>query len=496
MMTGIRYIGLIGLIGLINISANAQQQPLQWHANLGRNMYVDAEGLPDHIGEDNLLWKFEMKKGSFFNIPTVYNGRVYLGLKGNCFEGMSKRNGVLLCLDLHTGKKIWLKDLENGGGYGLADVPVIDGERIYVRTPGENQLICLNMDGEFVWKTSLSRDYSLTRMHGPAGTGLLIGEQLWWPTGHAPGSDCVNWETNSLEAPFHPNIMVFDRKTGKLVAEDDLEIGPVQHGQWSSLSSGVVNGKRLVFFGDAFGYVHAFDVPETGPAAAENPATLKEVWRCDANPRTYRYYEDGSMQPYAGWMGNCGPKESGPCEVIAPPVFHDGKLYVTISRDAHYSVVKRDKNDPHSKHRRWGAGAITCINPNGEGDITGTNKIWENTQVNRTFCPPSIAYGLIFFADHSGYVNCLDQNTGELIWKFDNQCEIWNYFQVVADRKIYVTSEQDGFFIINATREGGKVFHTTLDAKNNPTVGITDGMIIVGTGKSISAYKGPGYKAP
>ncbi len=491
MMNRLRFFA-IGLIGLIHISAIAQQ-PTQWQASTHRNAVVPATGLPAKLDDSNKLWTFPFSNAKVFNIPTVHNGRIYVGVKGHKAPDLHRRNGAILCLDLQTGKKLWHADTGRAGGYGLTDVPLIDGEHIYIRTTS-NDVFCFDMDGKEVWKSSAKLPY-FNSMHQPAGTGLIIGDQFWLPTGHGPGSDCHNWESKSVSAPFHPHVIVFDKKTGKVIAHDTFDMGPIQHGQWSSLSTGVVNGKQLVFFGDAYGYLHALEVPEIDPATIEKPVALKQVWYCDVNPHSYRYDEKGRLIPYKG-PGGVGPSTSGPCEIIAAPVFHNGKIYVTLTRDVHYSQHRKDKDDPFAKYRYWGDGALVCIDPNGEGDITKTNKVWECTEVNRSFCPPSIVDGLAFFADHSGYVNCVDIKDGKLLWKFDVEATVWNYFQIAADKKLYITNERDDLFIINATREGGLISRRKLDAKNNPSVGITDGIVIVATGKSITAYKGPGYKKP
>jgi hypothetical protein len=51
-------------------------------------------------------------------------------------------------------------------------------------------------------------------------------------------------------------LIALDKKTGELMGEDDAKIGPhIFHGQWSSPSTGVVNGRQLIFFGAAMEFV-------------------------------------------------------------------------------------------------------------------------------------------------------------------------------------------------------------------------------------------------
>ncbi len=460
----------------------AGEEPLQWQENPGRNNVVPAQDLPDHIGDDNRLWHVGLHGREFYNMITIDGNRAYCGMSAlNLPDRRNSRAGGLLCLNINTGEPIWQIEIgERGGGYGITSVPLIDGDRIYQQFG--TLCTCLDREGNVIWQTDVKQDY-FHAMHGTHTTGILLGDYWYVATGFALGSDCPNWVTNALERPWHPNIVVLDKETGELVAQDQVVVGPHQHGQWSSLSSGVVNGRRLVFWGDGFGYLHAFEAPEE--FEGDGVATLEEVWRCDANPKSYRWTEDGLRRPYAAYMGGMGPQDEGPCEIIGTPVFHQGRVYVTLARDKEYS--------PSEGPRHIGAGAAVCIDPTGTGDVTETHKIWTNTEVNRTFCTPSVVDGMVIFADHGGYVNGLDARTGETLWKEDIHACMWNYFQAVGDGKVYVMNELRGFFILKADRDGGRLFHAQVDGSNNPQAGMTDGILIVGTKRSIDAYGGPEY---
>ncbi len=491
----IHLIAMIGLIAVIGSTARATEDamqaekadapetqaaetPQQLYQTQGRNMHVPATDLPDHIGPDNLLWHVQLQNGPFFNVIQIEGDRVYCGVAAKNLP--EKKNGgkALLCLNLRTGAVLWESILtDRGGAYGLSAVPLIEDDAIYMFTGGDMER--LDKAGKEIWRTPTTGDY-FGQMHGAHSTGVIVGNYWYQPTGFATGSDCQNWVSNSNEWPWHPNIVVVDKRTGEKVAQDDIVLGPHQHGAWGSMSAGKVNGKDLVFWGSPYGYVHAFEAPDSFEAGTIS--TLKEVWRCDANPADYRVTEEGMHLPYAAWMGNFGPKAIGWGEIVGAPVFHEGKVYVSITRDKAYSNNK--------KGRRIGNGAITCIDPKGTGDITKTNKVWINRNINRTFCPVSIVDDKLMIATHAGYVRCLKLDSGEELWQADIQKCIWNYFQNVGDGKVYVMNEKKDFFIFDANT-GNELFHLEVDASNNPTVGMTHGMLIVGTQRSIAAYGGP-----
>ena len=59
--------------------------------------------------------------------------------------------------------------------------------------------------------------------------------------------------------------------------------------------------------------------------------------------------------------------------------------------------------------------------------------------------------GLLYIADLSGFVYCLDANTGEKLWTHDTFAAIWGS-AVVADGKVYIGNE-DGE--VTVFKEGG-----------------------------------------
>jgi hypothetical protein len=293
-----------------------------------------------------------------------------------------------------------------------------------------------------------------------------------------------------LETPWFPHVMVLDKKTGKTLALDEIETRTpfISHGEWSSLSSGVVNGKRLVFFGDGQGYVHAFEAPDKFPES-KKPSKLKEVWICDINPPEFRYDENGKRRPV---KCNDGIKFQNSREVLCPrkcigaPTFYKNRIYITLGLDymAGYKIGQRS----------FGSGGLVCIDASKTGDITKTGILWTQKKVQISFATPAITNGLVFITDHAGYLRCLDAETGNEYWEHDVKTKIWKYGAVAADGKIYIQNELSEFYILEASKEKKVLFETKLEGAAGPATGIGDGVIIVATKKNISAYYGKDYK--
>jgi outer membrane protein assembly factor BamB len=100
-----------------------------------------------------------------------------------------------------------------------------------------------------------------------------------------------------------------------------------------------------------------------------------------------------------------------------------------------------------------GVGNLVCIDPTGEGDVTETHQVWSYDGINRSLSTVAISpEGLLFAADFSGFVYCLDARTGEEYWVHDTLAHIWAS-PLVADGKVYIGNEDGIMTILPATKE-------------------------------------------
>jgi outer membrane protein assembly factor BamB len=234
-------------------------------------------------------------------------------------------------------------------------------------------------------------------------------------------------------------LIALDKRTGRLVAWDDAKIGHrVFHGQWSSPSLGKLRDKTLVFYGGGDGVCYAMEALNEAPPT---PGPLKTVWSFDCNPAEYRF-KDGAPRPYlAGDTrrkrgNNNDGSYAGPSEIIGTPVFYDNRVFVAIGQDP-----------LHGK----GRGMLCCIDATGTGDISQCGKIWSYGEMQRTLSSVSIAGGLLFIADVTGVIHCLDLQTGRRHWTHETKAEIWGS-TFVADGKVYVGT-QKSLWVLAAAKE-------------------------------------------
>ena len=106
-----------------------------------------------------------------------------------------------------------------------------------------------------------------------------------------------------IPSPNAPSIIAVNKKTGKLVWEDNPVDDRILHGQWASPSVGKVGDVVQVVMGQGDGWVRGYDA-----------MTGKRLWWFDMNPKD------------SVW-----PKTRN--EVISTPVIYDNKVYIANGQD-------------------------------------------------------------------------------------------------------------------------------------------------------------------
>jgi outer membrane protein assembly factor BamB len=487
------------------LSLSAKDWP-QWGGNdLGRNMYSPAKNLPDRFepgqfkrGTEeidlsttkNVQWVVKLGSQTYGN-PTVANGRVYVGTNNHSPRDPQHEGdrSILMCFDEKTGEFLWqlvVPKLKSGfvndwPDLGLFSSAKIEGDRLYVVTT-RCEVLCLDVhgmangntgpykdearyvmldtgkppakigpkDADIIWRYDMMTELGVFPHNASNSSPLIIGDRVYINT-----SNGQDWSHVNVPSPFSPSFIALNKHTGELEGEDDAEIGPrILHGLWANPSAGQVNGRWLTFYGGGDGWLYAFDAE---PAEGEDGyGELKTVWKLDANPPEYRTKEY--------------PKADGPSEIVSTPVFYKNRVYVAIGQDPDHGE---------------GLGNLVCVDATKEGDITQTGVIWSYNGIHRTMATVSIdpETGLLFVADYSGYVHCLDAETGKLYWVYDMKAHMWSS-TLVADGKVFA-GDQDGDFVILPARKDfdpkkeKPIFETNLGAPMASTPIVANGVLYV-----------------
>jgi outer membrane protein assembly factor BamB len=193
---------------------------------------------------------------------------------------------------------------------------------------------------------------------------------------------------------------------------------------------------------------------------------LKKVWWFDCNPPEYKTGKDGKPIKY--------PAAEGPSEINATPVFYKDRVYVSIGQDPEHGE---------------GVGRLVCLDATKTGDVTKSALIWDFRGIHRSISTVSIdpASGLLFVGDFSGFIHCLDAETGKHYWTHDMKAHMWGS-TLVADGKVYVGDEDGDLVVLAAAKEKKQLSECNLGAPVYSTPVVANGVIYVGSNTHLYAF--------
>ncbi|MGB0742718.1 MAG: PQQ-binding-like beta-propeller repeat protein, partial [Planctomycetaceae bacterium] len=362
--------------------------------------------------------------------------------------------GVLLCLDEKTGEFKWQHSspkLSTGRVHdwphqGICCSPFVDGERAwYVSSRG--QVVCLDTEGfrdgqndspyvdeeftgeteaDIIWVMDMMKDLKVSQHNMCSCSVTSVGNLLFVITGNGVDESHI-----TIPAERAPSFICMDRDSGEVLWTDGTPGINVLHGQWSSPAYGVFDGVAQVIMGGGDGYLYGF-------AAEGKDGKADLLWKFDCNPKDSIYL-----------LGGRATRN----HLIATPVVHDGLVYIGVGEDPEHGE---------------GQGHLWCIDPTRRGDVSPTlvynskqpdkpiahkrlqalvekdgdferenlnsAAVWHymgedveefETTMHRTCGTVAIKNGLLFVADFSGLVHCLDVKTGKPHWTYDMFAASW-----------------------------------------------------------------------
>ena len=514
-MTVARHTLIVGFLAAASMAGAlfAADWP-QWGGRDMRNMYSPEKNLPAAFGkidfvpgtEDistngvkNLRWVAKIGSQSYGNV-SVAGGRVFIGTNNEPPRDPKHPDdrSVLMCFDEKTGEFLWqllVPKLASGRvndwpGLGLLSSPTIEGDRVYIVT-SRCEVMCLDVNGlsngndgpfkdeakygvkdtelqptepgpkdaDIIWVYDMMDDLGVYPHNASNCSILIVGDTVYVCT-----SNGQDWTHSNIPSPNSPSFIAVNKKTGEFLAEDDARISTrIFHGQWSSPSLAEVNGKNQILFGGGDGWCYAFDPT---PVKEDDGSFLRTIWKYDCNPPEHKFDENGKPFKY--------PAAEGPSEVNATPVFYKNRVYIAVGQDPEHGE---------------GVGNLSCIDATKTGDITKTGKIWSYDKIHRSISTVSIDpdTGLLFVGDFSGFIHCLDADTGKLYWTHDMKAHMWGS-TMVADGKVYAGDEDGDFVVLSATRDKKLIGETNLGSAVYGTPVVANGVIFVQSNTHLFAF--------
>ncbi len=447
---------------MIHVAAHADDQP-QWGERYSRNMISAEKNLPDSFqaGQRNRQTggidlpadsgvKWVAKLGSeAHGTPVIAGGKVFVGTNNN--EPRDQRiegdRGVLMCFDEQTGEFLWqlvvpkLEDDRVKWGdwrqIGLISPPAVEGNRAYLVT-NRCEIACIDTegmangndgpytdearhmalrdqpplepgpkDGDIIWLFDIIKETKAEPHNGSNCSILVHGDLLY-----VCSSNGVEWTHMFVKHPEAPSLIVLNKHTGKLVAQDQFGIGPdITHGQWSSPAMARIGGRQLGFFGAGNGVMYAFEMLDP-IRLADTPVLLTNLWKFHGHPIAQTQDEVPVDHQH----------DSTSYQLTAMPVVYNDRLYVPFTQEPF-----------HNMKLAW----LTCLDPTKTGDVTRSALIWSYDKIAATCSTVAVHDGLVYAADFYGTLHCVDAETGQLYWVHNAGGPIWGS-PLVADGKVYL----------------------------------------------------------
>jgi outer membrane protein assembly factor BamB len=431
-----------------------------------RNMAADETHLPsrwDPATGLNVKWTANLGSQSYGG-PVVAGGKVFVGTNNQLPRNpkVAGDRGVLMAFRAADGQFLWQaihEKLPQGKVndwplQGICSTPAIEGNRLYY-VSNRAELVCADTEGkgsgknggpssagtgtgeiaaDLIWKFDMIGELGVYPHNQAASSPLVVGDLVYVVTGNGVDEGHIN-----IPAPRAPSFLAVDKRTGKVVWQSSLPGEKILHGQWSSPSYGVLNGRPQVLFPGGDGWLYALE-PKTG----------KLIWRFDCNPKDSVY----TIGP--------GSTRNG---ILAMAVIVGDMVYVAVGEDPEHGE---------------GIGHLWALRPKGEGDLTGKAVVWHRggEDFHRSLSTVAVRDGMLFTADFSGYVYCLDAATGKPYWIYNSEGAIWGS-PLVADGKVYVGNEDGDVAVLRAARKLEVVSKVNLGSAVFSTPVARDGVLYI-----------------
>lgn len=447
---------------------------------------LDFQPNEDPAQGKKILWVAKLGSQTYGN-PVVSKGKIFVSTNnGGEYRPKHKGDrGCVLCFEEKTGKFLWQltrEKLPQGSvndwpDQGICSTAAIDGDRGYVVT-NRCELMCFDVEGfldgendgpvqdepdhepqdaDIVWNLDMMKTLNVFPHNMAASSPVVYGDHVYALTGNG-----VDESHEKIPAPQAPSFLAVNKKTGEVAWQSNAPGNKILHGQWSSPAIGLVDGQVQVYFAGGDGWLYAFDA-----------AKGEELWRFDLNPKDAKHEAGGR-----------GTKN----DVIATPVFLDNSVLLATGQDPEYGdgvghlwrigATKRGDVSPVTPENQpnpnsamiWHFGGVDV-----DGSVTGEK---DQDIFRRTLSTVAVQDGLVYAADLSGRIHCVDFATGKRYWEADVLAAIWGS-TLVADGKVFIGDEDGILTVLAAGKEMKKLAEIEFPSSIYSTPTVANGVMYV-----------------
>jgi outer membrane protein assembly factor BamB len=350
LLTAVGAFSLLAGSLLADDKEGTQKEWPMWGGSPGRNMVSSMKGIPaswDYAKKENIRWIAALGSQSYGN-PVVADGVVLVGTNNEGLRDPKQPGdrGVLMAFRESDGEFLWQLTHDklaagrvNDWPYqGVCSSPLVENGVVYY-VSNRSELIAADLkgmangndgvkdekftgpkDGDILWRYDMMEELGNGPHNMSNSSPVIVGDLVIISTSNGQDESHVN-----VPSPKTPAIIAVNKKTGKLVWEDNSVGDRILHGQWSSAAVGNIGGVNQAVIGQGDGWLRGYDA-----------ATGKKLWEFDMNPKD------------SVW-----PKTRN--EVISTPIIVDGIIYIANGQDPEHGE---------------GVGHLYAVDGTKRGDIT------------------------------------------------------------------------------------------------------------------------------
>lgn len=358
----------------------------------GTSGVAEDTGLPEAWSpERNVIWRRPLP-GPAGSTPVLTQGRLFLTTP----DGAE----LLLCaFDAASGEPLWRRTVSTGEAEFRGDEgnlaspsPATDGRHV-VAVMGDGAMACYTIDGDPVWRLSLSERLTpLDIAFGYSSSPIVRGRRVYVQWVHGDGDP----ETHEAR------VACFDLESGETVwsvGRETMASKECEHAYASPIIAG--EGDDAVFVTHGADATVAYDL-----------ASGAERWRlAGLNPSV-------SYHPTLRFVAS---PAAGKDLLVAP-------------------TAKKSQ--------------VVGLRLGGVGDLTESEHVvWRLPQATPDVPSPVVADGLVYLCSENGNLRCLDADTGEQIYRKRTVGDRHRASPLLADGKLYLTSRGGVVTVVRAGRD-------------------------------------------
>ena len=465
---------IYSLCSILVLLVSAGAETAMWGGSPSRNQVSAEKNLPvswDTETGANIKWTAELGSQTYGG-PLIVDDKIIVGTNNQAERNPAHRGdrGVVMAFNRADGTFLWqiahpklpAGRVNDWPQQGVCSTPYAEGDRLYYIS-NQAEMVALDTEGfldgendgpitdeestepidaDVIWTFDMIAELDVFPHNLATSSPLGIDGRLFALTSNGVDEGHIH-----IPAPFAPSFIALDQQSGELIWDSSLPGDQILHGQWANPAYGVAGGRKQVIFPGGDGWLYSL-TPDTGEL----------IWKFDCNPK------DSVWE-----LGGRGTRNN----IVSTPVFYEGKVYIAVGQDPEHGE---------------GEGHLWAIDASGKGDITATGAVWHfgNKDYHRTISTVAISDGLLYTADLSGFVYCLDAQTGEHYWTHDTFAAIWGS-PFVADGKVYIGDEDGDIDVLKVGKKLEVLHETNLGSAVYTTPIARDGVLYIASRNTLFA---------